>query len=134
MAGRFSNDAVKRIRRTVKRVEAMPQYNTASDRYFGKTPNLTIKVKFPSGGVPARSGTQAGGPVTCQAVETNENGVLADIDGFEPECWNWLSVIVGASGDRYGTIELHSDGKYWASGEDCLDTQGFSEGFSEGFN
>ena len=134
MVGRFNNDAVKRIRRTVKRVEAMPQYSTVGRREFGKTPNLTIKVQFPEGGVPARVGTQAGGPVTCQAIATDVDGVISEIDGFTPECWNWLIEIIGATGDRYGTIELHSDGKFWVSADDCLDTPGFSEGFSYGFD
>jgi len=114
MVGRFNNDAVKRIRRTVKRVEAMPQYSTVGRREFGKTPNLTIKVQFPVGGVPARVGTTAGGPVTAQAVFTNTDGVIADIDGFTPEVWNMQSVVVGASDDRYGLISLHSDGKFFA--------------------
>lgn len=90
--------------------------------YFGGFP-LRKKIQAPAGGVPPRNGTTPGS-TTCNVIEV-ENGVLT-ATGETLTIYSWSTVATAATGDRYGSADLNSDGLWFIDADDCMD--GFSLG------
>ena len=112
----FSKAGAARIAAVVKRIEADPR-NGPAPRAAGPrsiSQELTY-AKAPSGGIPARVGTQAG-QADCELFYLNEIGVLTT-KGITSRVWNTFGSIAGA-GSKYLIVGEVSQG-WGVISEDC---------------
>lgn len=80
----------------------------------------SVLVQAPSGGIPARSGIDAG-TASCELATKNASDEI-ELTGIMLDVFNWAAFSACANGSRLGIATVDLAGTWWITAEDCEDT------------